>query len=125
MFLGNDSDIRIFFSEKTIQLKLFSVIYEYVNSLGPIKIRVSKSQISFAGKRQFAWVWMPMKWDKKRPQNCIVLSFSQPERINNPRIVEAVEPYLGRWMHHVIIQQESDFDSLVKKWLYEAYNYSS
>lgn len=119
----NDWSVEKFFIEKPIQLKLFHHISEFINSLGQVKIKTTKSQISFAGKRQFAWVWLPMEWDKKRTPHSIILSFSLQERINNPQIVQVIESYPGKWMHHVVIQNTSDINELVRKWLTEAYNF--
>ena len=119
----NEWTVERFFIEKPIQLELFLRINEFISSLGKVKIKATKSQILFAGKRQFAWIWMPMEWDKKRPPNSIVLSFSLGEHIKDSQIAQAVETYPGRWMHHVIIKTETDFNVTVKRWLKDAYDF--
>lgn len=73
-----------------------------------------------AGRR----LWLPRSWDKKRPENSIVLTFGLGRRIEHERIAQAVEPYPGRWMHHVIIVNKADLDEDVRGWLHEAYVYS-
>lgn len=61
--------------------------------------------------------------DKKTSQNGIVLSFSLGKRVKHSRIKEAKEPYPGRWMHHIVIEKEADFDGNVREWLREAYDF--
>lgn len=102
---------------------LYEAAERFITSLGPLEIRVTKTQVSFAVKRQFAWVWMPQLWTKGRPADSIVLSFTLERRVEHPRIVEAVEPYPGRWMHHVILEEESELDDTLHAWLADAYAY--
>ena len=110
-----------FFSDKPTQLKLFGFVSKYLETLGSVTLKVTKSQISFAKKRQFAWVWLPQPWDRRRPKSCIVLSFSLDEPVRSPQIAQVVEPYPKRFMHHVIIERKADFNGDVKKWLKQAY----
>lgn len=117
----NDEKVDKFFTDKPVQRHLFNLIKEYIVSLGQVDIKITKSQIAFVNKRQFTWVWLPMPWDKRRPKNSIVLSFSLDKKIVNPQIVQVVEPYPGRFMHHIIIEKEADMSGDIKKWLTEAY----
>ena len=96
------------FSGKVVQFELYLHISKYIESFDKVKIKVTKTQVSFASKRQFAWVWLPKEWDKRRPPNSIVLSFSMGRHVYNSQITQVVEPYPGRYMHHVIIQKKSD-----------------
>lgn len=111
----DDERVQAFFSDKPIQYQLFGFLKKYVLSFGNVDIKVTKSQIAFSNKRQFAWVWLPMKWDKRRPKNCIVLSFSLPEKITHPQIVQVVESYPGRFIHHIILEKESDMNEAVRR----------
>jgi len=54
----------------------------------------------------------------------IVLTFGLGRRIEHERITQVVEPYPGRWTHHVIIENEADLDQDVRGWLRDAYYYS-
>lgn len=83
-----------------------------------------KSQIAFGTKTKFAWVWLPQPWDKNRPENSIVLTFGLGRQIKDDRIAQAVEPYPGRWTHHVIIKNEADLDEYLRGWITEAYGFS-
>ncbi len=113
------------FAGKPIQSRLYRHISAFIETLGPVVIKVTKTQVSFATGRQFAWVWLPMEWAKNRPPNCIVLSFALARHLTHPQIVQAVEPYPGRWMHHLIVQDESDLNEDVRRWLAEAFAFAA
>ena len=104
-------------------LKLFNYVRQYIESLGPVKIEATKTQISFRIKKKFAWVWLPQIWIKKRSENSITLTFAVGRHIKHEQIVEAVETSPGRWTHHVYIENEYDLTDDVHKWLIEAYTF--
>ncbi|MBP1744710.1 MAG: hypothetical protein H6Q58_1688 [Firmicutes bacterium] len=117
-------EIDAFFSGQEERTKLYLSIEEMIKSLGPLTIEIMKSQISFGTKYKFAWVWIPPDSSKKRPKNSIVLSFGLDHRVESKQIAEAVEPYPGRWTHHIIIQDETELNTDVYKWLRQAYAFS-
>jgi hypothetical protein len=91
-----------------------------VEGLGTADIRVSKSQIAFRRKRNFALVWMPeqyLKW-KAAP---LVLTVLLPWRDESPRWKQVVEPYPGRFTHHLELYETADIDEEVVGWLREAW----
>jgi hypothetical protein len=96
-------------------LELFKLVREYIESLGPAQLEVSKTQVSFGLKTKFAWVWLPQLWIKKRSNESITLAFAMSYRVQDSRIAEAVEPRPGRWTHHVLINSPEDFDEQVKE----------
>ncbi len=102
-------------------LKLYESVRNYIESIGPVKIDISKTQVAFGVKTKFAWVWLPQMWIKKRPLNTITLALDLDHEVKDPRIKEAVEPRPGRWTHHILIDSEKDLDNKVKDWLREAY----
>jgi hypothetical protein len=112
------------FTGRAQALALFHAVREYIESIGPVTVEATKSQVSFATGTKFAWVWLPRPWDRKRPGNSIVLTFGLRRHIEHERIVQSVEPRPGRWTHHVIIEKEADLDEAVRAWLLEAYSLS-
>lgn len=116
--------VECFFAGKPEELQLFNAVRECVEPLGAVKIEATKTQVSFGTKRKFAWVWFPPMWAKDRPEKSIVLTFGVGHQIKHGRIVQSVEPYPGRWTHHVIIQNISDIDQDVCGWLTEAYQFA-
>lgn len=113
-----------FFKGKPDELALYTHIKRYIGSLGPVETKVTKSQIAFSRGRQFAWIWFPMSWDTRRPPHSLVLSFSLGKEIRDPQVVEVVQPYPGRFMHHVIIGRDTDFSAMAKHWLADAYKFA-
>ncbi len=69
------------FAGSPAALRLFSAVRAFVASLGPVKIRVMKTQISFAARTGFASVWLPQIWIRKQPDEGVVLSFALRRRI--------------------------------------------
>lgn len=117
-------DVERFFSNQEKQISLFNAVEGIINSIGPVTIDVKKSVISIGAKTKFAWIWMPQPWSSKRPEDCLALTFVVDRYIEDDRIVEALEPYPDRWIHHVIIQVEDDLTDDVYRWLSEAYTLS-
>ena len=109
------------FDGRPVSLLLFQEVRRFIESLGPVNIGATKTQVSFGTTRKFAWVWLPQTWIKKQPDSSITLAFSLDRQIIHDRIRQAVEPSPGRWTHHVVITQESDLDEDVRGWLREAY----
>lgn len=109
------------FADNEVRLRLFRAVRSLIEGLGDdVQTEATKSQVSFGTTRKFAWVWLPPEWDRKRPHDCIVLSFSLRRAVEDPRIEQVVEPHPGRWMHHLVIAEENDLDAAVGDWLPEA-----
>ncbi len=102
-------------------LRLFRLIENHIRKLGPVKVKATKTQVSFSRNRGFAWVWLPQMW-VKAPQDSITLAFALSRRVEHPRIKDAVEPYPGRWTNHTIIEEETQIDKTLIDWLREAYD---
>jgi len=84
-------------------------------------VKVGKSQISFVSGRSFAYIWLPVRRVKNRPEVYIILTFGLGYRVQSPRITESVEPYPNRWTHHLVISSPADIDNEVLEWLQQAY----
>lgn len=90
-----------------------------------VNISVKRTQINFSNKYNFAFVWLPVF--KKMKGRCgvyIIFTFGLGYRLKSPRIIEAVEPYPGRWTHHIIIENKSEVDAELNEWIKEAYAFS-
>lgn len=106
-----DADVLMFFDKLPQALPLYEAFSNKIFSkLGDVTVKIQKSQISFSNKHNFAFVWLPIRKIKGRPDVYIVVSFGLDHQVNDPRIVEATEPYKNRWTHHVIIQSENEVD---------------
>jgi len=99
--------------------RIFDAVDATVTPLGPVEVRVTKSQVAFSRSRAFAWTWMPDQYlgSGHAP---LVLSVAMSRRDESPRWKQVVEPAPGRFMHHLELHSEQDIDDEVAKWLEEA-----
>jgi hypothetical protein len=109
-----------FFAGQALSKQLFEAVRREVEALGESDMRVSKSQVAFRRRRGFAWVWMPGQYLKGKTAP-LVLSLSLPRRDPSPRWKEIVEPYPGRFMHHLELYDITEVDEQVRGWLREAW----
>lgn len=118
-------DTGSFFDQVPQALPLYRLFAEKVLAEYPdVQIKIQKSQICFSNKHQFAFVWLPLRRMKNRPEIYILVSFGLSYRIDSPRILEATEPYPNRWMHHLLIQSPSEVDQELMDWIKEAYDFA-
>lgn len=120
---STSNDIDEFFKADPSVLPLYQALEPFLYALGDVTRKVQKTQISFSSVKGFAYAWLPIHKVKGRPEHYLVLSFTLPHQIVSPRIVEAVEPYPGRWMHHLILSAQEDLDEELLVWLRKAYNF--
>lgn len=62
-----------FFRGRDVSRRLFNAVARQVDRLGNATIRVSKSQIAFRRKKNFALVWIPGQYLKNRSTAPLVL----------------------------------------------------
>ena len=100
---------------------IFEALCEAIDSLGPVQVRITKSQIAFRRRKAFAWAWMPGKYlhGQHAP---LVLTLSFSHRDASPRWKEIVEPSPGRFTHHLELYSTADIDDQVRAWLQEAWS---
>lgn len=115
-------DLTHLFSPET--MPLYRAIESRILSLTQAFIDVKKTQVSFGLRLKFAWVWPPLHRMKKRPQHDVVLTLGLGRKMESPRILEVLEPYPGRWTHHILIQSPSDLDSELDDMIREAIDFA-
>lgn len=100
--------------------KLFESLRGVIDSIGAAEIRVTKSQVAFRRRKAFAWAWMPGKYlrGKSTP---LVLTVSLHHKDPSPRWKQIVQPYPGRYIHHLGLFVVRDIDKEVHDWLLEAW----
>jgi hypothetical protein len=98
---------------------IFVAIRGAVALLGEATLRVSKSQIAFRRRIAFGWVWLPGKYLKgKRPP--LVLTIGLHRHDFCARWKQVVEPYPGRFVHHMELNAPEQVDQEVRALLAEA-----
>ena len=122
-----DSDILFFFAEHMEALPMYERLENAILTRIPdVKIKVAKTQITFAGRRGFAFVsFNPCRRAKERPAAWMTVSFGLGYRKEAERIDVATEPYPGRWTHHVMVGSTAEIDDELLGWIKEAADFSA
>ena len=122
-----NSDILFFFGEHMDALPIYERLEEQILAQIPdVKIKVAKTQITFANKRGFAFVsFNPCRRAAQRPDVWITVTFGLGYRKESPRIDVAAEPYPGRWTHHVMVGSVEEIDGELMDWIREAAAFSA
>jgi hypothetical protein len=89
--------------------------------LGPVTVRRTTTQFAFRRRIGFAWLWRPGPWLGERGAPA-VLSIGLRDHLDSPRWKQVVEPYPGRWMHHLEVRDPAELDAEVAGWLAAAYD---
>ena len=77
-------------------ISLFEAWEEAVLACGESTIKVSKTQISWGNPLQFAVLSQPRRAAQRRA-GALMATLGLGRRVEHPRILQAVEPYPGRW----------------------------
>ena len=120
-------DEMLFFDGHSAALPLYEKLKGSILAAVPdARIEVKKTQISFFTKHMFAAAsFTPVRKAKERPEPFLTVTFGLRARADSPRIDAAVEPYPGRWTHHVMIGSAEEVDAELMGWLLEAAVFSS
>lgn len=109
-----------FFAGHPEGLARFEEVRSILGDVGPVEVRVSRSQVALRRRRGFAYLWLPGRW-LSRPSAEVVLSIALPERLGSPRFKEVVNPRPGIWMHHLELRPGVPLDDEVATWLLAGY----
>lgn len=114
----HEADVLSFFRDRPSELATYEALHREMGAAFPeASVKVQKSQIGFYGKHLFAMVSLP----KRKRDPGIVVTFGLGRRELSPRVETAVEPYPGRWTHHVPVTGEDELDGELLGWLQEAW----
>jgi len=103
-------------------ISLYEGFRDYLSKAYPdMKIKISKSQISFYNRHMFAMVSPPVRRKKNWPEKFMMVSFGLSYKLDSPKIAVSAEAYPNRWTHHVIIENTGDIDGTLLGWINEAY----
>jgi hypothetical protein len=89
-----------FFAGAATGAATFGWTSSVVAGLGRAVVRLTATQVAFRHRIGFAWIWLPGTW-LAHPDAEVVLSLGLRQRLDSPRWKQVVEPYPGRWMHHL------------------------
>ncbi len=119
-------DALAFFAGKPEEFSLFEAFDRLLHQQFPnLRVKVQKTQISYYNRHLFACVSLPRNNFPNRPQYAILVTLGLARPLNSPRVAYLVEPYPGRWTHHLLIGQQSELDEELIGWVQEAYDFSA
>ncbi|MDO5400595.1 MAG: DUF5655 domain-containing protein [Eubacteriales bacterium] len=114
-----------FFDKLPQMLPLYIALREKLDERYPdMTLKITKTQISFRNRHVFAMASLPMRRLKGWPREYLLVSFGLSHQKLSPRIAQSVEPYPGRWTHHVPITAREDLDEELLGWLDEAWQFA-
>lgn len=121
-----DADSLMFFEGHPGALPLYMRFEERLRAAIPeAAVKAQKTQLSFYNRHMFACVsFAAVRKRKDRPENYIVVTFGLGYRLDSPRVDAAVEPYPGRWTHHVLISGEDEIDDELIGWIVQAADFA-
>ena len=106
-----ESDLLFFFDGKPLELGLYEALFARMEAAFPqASVKVQKSQISFYQRHLFAAASLPVRRKKTWPEHCLVVTVGLHRRLDSPRVAVAVEPYPGRWTHHILLTAAEEAD---------------
>lgn len=116
----NRQTIDEFFGDDHHSRTLFDHVEKFLQTLGPIDVAATKTQIAFRSRIRFAYLWFINRVRRtKTPE--LILTFDLRRREGSPRIRTRVNPRSDLWTHHLPLHQPSDLDEQVRTWLREAH----
>lgn len=119
------TEVLRFFEGKPAELGLYEALLGQLERRFPdMSVKVQKTQISFYGRRLFAAASLPVRRKKDWPEHCILVTFGLGTRLESPRVAIAVEPYPGRWTHHVVVSAADQLDGELLDWLRQAWEFA-
>ena len=122
-----NNDILFFFGEHVDALPIYERLENAILVRIPdMKIKVAKTQITFAKRYGFAFMsFNPCRRAKDRPAVWMTVTFGLGYRKESPRIDVATEAYPGRWTHHVMVGSVDEIDEELLGWIKEAADFAA
>ncbi len=121
-----DFDTLMFFNEHQNVLELYQIFEELLYSTFPIvNKRVQKTQITFFNRHVFSCVsFAKVRRKAELPEGYIVITIGLPAPLESDRVAVKVEPYPGRWTHHIVISKPEELDEELISWIKGAYAFA-
>ncbi|HJA25346.1 MAG TPA: hypothetical protein H9795_04750 [Candidatus Fournierella merdigallinarum] len=117
-----NGDALLFFEGKPAEQALYEALEARIFSeIENVRLKVSKSQISFYNRHLFACVsFLRVKRKADLPQHYITLTLGLDRPLESPRVAVATEPYPNRWTHHFVLSRREEIDDELMDWVRQA-----
>ena len=122
-----DADALMFFDQHMDILPLYQAFEELLfDSFPVVNKRVQKTQITFSNRHVFACVsFARVKRKAELPMRFIVITLGLPAPLDSERVAVKIEPYPGRWTHHIVVNKPEELDEELLSWVREAYDFAA
>ena len=117
---ADPDEVEEFLAGSDVAIGAFSRVHAVTSALGPARLRLSATQVTWARRRGFAFLWLPGRWLGARGA-AAVLSVAADRRIESDRWKQVVEVRPGLWMHHLELADAAAVDDEVAGWIADAY----
>ena len=117
------AEVLAFLGGDPRKIAIFEAYEGAVLSCGESAMRVTKTQVSWGNPFLFAMLSHPRR-AADRKAGALLATFGLHRRLDSPRILQAVEPYPGRWTHHLLLARPEEVDGEVAAWLAEAWAFA-
>lgn len=117
------ADVLAFLGGEPGKIALFEAYKAAVLFCGESARKVTKTQISWGNPYLFAMLSHPRR-AADRKSGALLATFGLNRRLDSPRILQAVEPYPGRWTHHILVTEAGQIDEELMGWLREAWDFA-
>ena len=114
-------ELDVFFAGQSLSRQLFDVLRGAIDALDGVELRVTRSQVAFRRRKAFAWAWIPGR-TLRGGHPPLVLTLALRRRHPSPRWKQIVEPYPGRFTHHLELRAPGEIDAEVRAWIEEAWS---
>ena len=118
------AEVLAFLDNDPQKIALFEAAEAAILAPGEAEMTVAKTQISWGNPLKYAFLSRPNRVTAEWPKGCLVLTFGLSRRAEEPCVLQAVEPYPGRWTHHTALTAPEDVDETVRALLREAYGFA-
>ena len=117
-----DGDALLFFDGKPEELALYEALEGRIFAeIENVRLKVSKSQISFYNRHLFACVsFLRSKSKAELPEHYINLTMGLERTLDTPRAAVVTEPYPNRWTHHFVLSRQEEIDGELMDWVKQA-----
>lgn len=117
-----NGDALFFFDGKPEELALYETLETRIFSeIENVRLKVSKSQLSFYNRHLFACVsFLRAKRKADLPEHYITLTLGLDRPLDTPRAAVVTEPYPNRWTYHFVLSRKEEIDDELMTWVKQA-----
>jgi hypothetical protein len=116
--------IENYFAGKPHTYEIFKELQRQIRAQGDSEVHVA-SQISFGGKRKFAWIWL-YNITGAHPEGTVQIMLALDRKVDEPPIYRVTQIGSRRWNHLAVVHSMDEAqDPKLYALIEEAYRYGT